>query len=471
MSTKINEMRLCKWLVALVLAACVFALPQRASAVCDFWSESSNVLSPIDANNSVDANDFKATDDVEAAKFHTTGGTVSGTKTVAFGDSTTASGNNSTALGLRTEAKGAGSFAAGYSASASNTVIDANADGAVAMGYAGGTSSYGDISTSEGATGGVAIGYAEDANIYAQSRGSVAMGYADNGGEILAKSGNGCVAIGHSNGGLIRAEAGGHPGGSMAMGYAGTDANISAGTSSGFSCFALGYSDANLSATGYGSIAMGRAYSGDTKASSTGSCAVAIGDGVVADANDAFAIGTGFTNSTADRFQVGSGQADLEVWSGNAKVNGDLEVTGDVCIGKRVFYRSDGGQNRESYRVREVTGTALFRHDFYVPLNCKKVTSIKLIGHLDAAEQSGTKELDVYSDYGAIGEAYNNHSEEEQDVAVEMTVCNWCACDITSAFDDVAAGDFCGAKVDHDTSMKVQWMGILLEYCVAYSSD
>jgi len=50
---------------------------------------------------------------IEGVKFKSTGCTATGTKAVAFGDSTEASGDYSTAMGSYTEASGSGSTAMG----------------------------------------------------------------------------------------------------------------------------------------------------------------------------------------------------------------------------------------------------------------------------------------------------------------------------------------------------------------------
>ena len=476
MSTKKRKMRSYKWLVALVLTVCVFGLVQSAGAT-EFWSESGDVLSPIDGNDCVDANNFTATDDVEAALFHTTGCTASGTKAVAFGDSTTASGDYSAAFGVKTKARGAGSLAIGYSTNTS-AEIDANGIGSLAMGYAGGTSPYGDIKA--WGDGSVAAGYCiSDSNIYAEGKGSIALGDANGTADILS-TGNGSFAGGYAYNGSIDA----NNDGAIALGYTASGDIHSYGKGS----VAMGHaaSTRTLEASGNGAIAMGYANTGDTKATANGS--VAIGDGVVASASNAFAFGTGITNSTADRFAVGFGETALEVWDANVKVNGHLCVGGSLPSGitvtelgtREVFFSTQQANQLSDYRVSNNGSTGTICTSFMVPPDFNDLVSLEMRGIVtsqvaDANRGNGgvNRNIDLYSDYASVDESYTTHSEENTSITytLENLDDEWFDFNIISVFDGdgddpgIAAGDVCGLKITHRTiGGYVRYAGIIMKY-------
>jgi len=466
-------MRSYKWLVALVLTVCVFALPQRAGAACDLWTESGDVLSPIDGNDSVDANNFTATDDVEADTFHTTGSTASGTKAVAFGDSTTASGDYSAAFGVKTKARGAGSLAIGYSTDTS-AEIDANGIGSLAMGYAGGTEPYGNIKA--WGDGSVAGGYSiSDSNIYAEGKGSIALGDANGTADILS-TGDGSFASGYAYNGSIDA----NDDGAIAIGYTASGDIHSYGKGS----VAMGHaaSSRTLEASGDGAIAMGYANTGDTKATANGS--VAIGDGVVASASNAFAFGTGITNSTADRVAVGFGETALEVWDANVKVNGDLCVTGTLtgpaitgASERTEFFVVDAGVVYGDYRIRNVASTSYLNVSFWVPDDFNDLVSLELKGIITpqvadnsrstaGLDANGHRTFELTSDYASVDEGWTTYSENQwMAYDLEGLDNEWYGFDISPLFDNLAAGDICGLIFDHNAAGGyIKYTGVELRY-------
>ena len=108
---------------------------------------------------------------IEGVKFKSTGCTATGTKAVAFGDSTEASGDYSTAMGSYTEASGSGSTAMGLCTTAGGIGSTAmgvwatvNGHKSTAMGY--NTTASGTYSTAVGSyttasgTGSIAMGHA-----------------------------------------------------------------------------------------------------------------------------------------------------------------------------------------------------------------------------------------------------------------------------------------------------------------------
>ena len=484
MNTINKKTQLYKYAVAAVLIV-ILAAAQITTAE-ELWKRSGTTLEPNESSHQIGGvTDFNCDPGTATAgKFRTTGCTASGTKAVAFGNNSTVSGNNaaafgdattasgakaaafgknstasgesSAAFGLGTKARGNASFAAGYCSGDANT-IDANGTGSLAAGYASGTTGPGKIRAWN--DGSIALGYAvNDSNIYSSGKGSIAMGDANGGAEILATA-DGAFVVGYCHDGFLQSS----EQGSIVMGYV-SDSNI---YSQGKGSIAMGNAATGrtIQSSGTGSIAMGYAYDGDTKATHDG--AVAIGDGVVADACDAFAIGKSFTNSTADSFAVGFGQKDLEVWDANAKVNGDMEVTTlKENETKTMFFPSDYGDYVGDYRTKPITTSGEYRFNFRTPSNYVSLVSLKLVGIVSSGAAGDGKNIDIQSDYAAIGEPPTTHSESDSTSTYNgLTANQWYGLDISGLFDSLAAGDNGGIYVKHNAiGGDIDYIGVILKY-------
>jgi hypothetical protein len=309
-------------------------------------------------------------------------------------------------------------------------------------------------------------------NVTASGDGSLAGGVSHRTGVIEA-SGMGSFAMGYNQIGNGDMFAKGD--GSMAFGYPGGTIEAN-----GPGSIAMGYGD--VISGGAGSIAMGngpRAFGSGSIALGCGSqtlneCSVAIGNSVIAGPNQVtLAFGSSFTNNTAESFAVGFGQADFEVWSGNTRVNGDLEVTGAVkgTIGeeKEVFFEADYADNLGDLRTRNVGGTSLFRFTFRVPSDFVSLVSLKLQGYISAGAAQNNRDIDLDSDYGGAGEAYNNHSESDPNSTYNLSTYSGklYEFDISGLFNSpgITAGDTCGLKASHNNlGGVIDYTGIVLKY-------
>jgi hypothetical protein len=236
---------------------------------------------------------------IEGVKFKSTGCTATGTKAVAFGTLTEASGVYSTAMGYDTTASGGAATAMGC-------YTQANGILSTAMGY--NTTASGTYSTSMGA-GTTAIGNSSTAMGYdttAIGLRSTAMGAGTTAsGDYSTAMGQGTTASGSH---------------STAMG-ATTEA--SGGTSIATGMFTMAFGDA--------STAMG------VFTSATGDYSVAMGFGVGAGtASCTTAIGKSFTNTVQDSFAVGFGQKDFMVESGKVTVGVRDANEGILVVGNYV---------------------------------------------------------------------------------------------------------------------------------------
>jgi hypothetical protein len=117
------------------------------------------------------------------------------------------------------------------------------------------------------------------------------------------------------------------------------------------------------------------------------------------------------------------------------------------------------------YRVRSVAGTGAFDYTFRAPHDLAGIASLALIGAPNA-DFAGTGEIDLTSNYGAVGEASDTHVETQSLVGLSGTADQWLAWDLSGVFTQLEAGDICGVMVDHVTGIgtAINYVGIVLRY-------
>jgi hypothetical protein len=106
-------------------------------------------------------------------------------------------------------------------------------------------------------------------------------------------------------------------------------------------------------------------------------------------------------------------------------------------------------------------GTANFT--FSVPPDYTTLVSLQLV--VIAASTAAALDIDISSDYGAAGEAYNTNSESNTTSTFSVTVDQLSGLDISSVFSALAANDFCGIFVDHNAiGQTLYYLGVFLRY-------
>lgn len=82
---------------------------------------------------------------------------------------------------------------------------------------------------------------------------------------------------------------------------------------------------------------------------------------------------------------------------------------------------------------------------FRVPYDFTSITSAEAIIIPD--QTNATTNIDINSDYGAIGEAYNNHSESDTASTYNLTQNQIYALDVSGILTGIAAGDYVGIRI------------------------
>jgi hypothetical protein len=109
-----------------------------------------------------------------------------------------------------------------------------------------------------------------------------------------------------------------------------------------------------------------------------------------------------------------------------------------------------------------VGATARVSIHFQVPDDFDTFDSLYL---LYVPGTNGTSDFDLSSDYGAAGEAYNNHSETATGEGASVTQNNLYAHDVSGVFSSIADNDYCALQVTHGGTGPVLYiLGLLLVY-------
>lgn len=124
---------------------------------------------------------------------------------------------------------------------------------------------------------------------------------------------------------------------------------------------------------------------------------------------------------------------------------------------------TDYGANRGDFRVRAQGNTGTFRYTFNVPPDFDSLVSLELIAIPQFT--SVASNIDLFSDYGALGELFTTHSEADTTSTFPFTLDTLTAVDISSVFSSLSAGDFCGMFFDHKAvGGTVDYLGIKMVY-------
>jgi len=157
-----------------------------------------------------------------------------------------------------------------------------------------------------------------------------------------------------------------------------------------------------------------------------------------------------------------------KLWVQDIDVSGTLNVSGNLTgITKEVFYSVETSGNIGTFRTRSVGATGNQNFNVVVPDDFVSLVSVEAIVIVSGAGAPGAgKDIDLNSNCGNVGEAYNANSESDttstytipaQNVVWEMNV--------SSVFSGISAGDYCGINIDHNgIGGSIDYLGIKLRY-------
>jgi hypothetical protein len=118
---------------------------------------------------------------------------------------------------------------------------------------------------------------------------------------------------------------------------------------------------------------------------------------------------------------------------------------------KTVFFMAtDYANTTGDFRSRRIGATGAHEFTFPIPPDFSSLVSCDAIGIYLGSGGSG-KQIDLYSDYGALGEDYNQHDESDIGTLFDFTGKSnkIVDVDISSVLSSIAAGDYVGVHIDH----------------------
>ncbi len=151
---------------------------------------------------------------------------------------------------------------------------------------------------------------------------------------------------------------------------------------------------------------------------------------------------------------------------GLVTVGGQLPLSPSGLI-ETVFFGAEHIQVKGDFLVRNVPPTGGFRYTFQTPEDFGELSSIHAVGIPSA---NGTNEdIDLSSDYGKPGEAFDFHSETDTTITYSFTADEITLLDVSSVFSALEALDLCGLQMNHNLSGGATWhaLGVLMRYVIA----
>ncbi len=159
---------------------------------------------------------------------------------------------------------------------------------------------------------------------------------------------------------------------------------------------------------------------------------------------------------------------DAPGWDAMVRRNTKLSDNRFVSLGAgRVFYEAETNGAAGNRRVRNVGGTGNFNFNFRVPGDFGSLISLKAIGIIRSSVDGSGKQIALSSSYGAIGESAAQHTGSNTPTYDFTGLLNKIAgIDISSVFASLAAGDYCGVNLNHQTigGGGIDYLGIELIY-------
>jgi len=154
----------------------------------------------------------------------------------------------------------------------------------------------------------------------------------------------------------------------------------------------------------------------------------------------------------------------LRYKTGSGKLEYDSVIGGGstMCW----FFPVDHDSNYGEYRVQSISGTGSFRFTFFIPHCLSVITHVHMICIVTASAAQAGRDIDLYSNYGADGELYNQNTEQDITSTYDLSAYpeKFHEFDIAHVFSSIAAGDRCGIRVDHKSiGGYIRYLGIKVE--------
>jgi len=134
---------------------------------------------------------------------------------------------------------------------------------------------------------------------------------------------------------------------------------------------------------------------------------------------------------------------------------------------KSVFFgATNHDANLGDFRVQNLAATGSHRFTFHTPLDFTSLVKLVLLGVPTAGAAGAAKDIDLFSDYAGVGEAYNTHSQSDTTSTYNTGSANVIfELNIAPLFTSLAASDCAGIFVDHKSiGGTISYLGIVMWY-------
>lgn len=161
-------------------------------------------------------------------------------------------------------------------------------------------------------------------------------------------------------------------------------------------------------------------------------------------------------------------KSDEELYiKGDDSVNKKL-ISVPSTVHKSIFFTAPFaiGGSLGDFKVLSIGASSSNRFTFNIPPDFVTLQKLVLIYSAASGANGSGKNIDLTSDYGAISEQYNNHSESDTSSTYTIeAVGEMAELNISGVFSSIAAGDYCGLLVSHSAiGGSIDYLGTLLEY-------
>ena len=137
-----------------------------------------------------------------------------------------------------------------------------------------------------------------------------------------------------------------------------------------------------------------------------------------------------------------------------------------TTITKEYFTPADPDTAHGTYRARSVASGGSHQFNFKVPHNFESIASLVIVGYPTAGAAGTGKDIDLTSEYGALGQSKAVHTESDTTATYDLGTTDVIfELDLAPVFTSLAAGDYCGILVDQQVvGGTVYYLGIRLRY-------
>jgi len=130
---------------------------------------------------------------------------------------------------------------------------------------------------------------------------------------------------------------------------------------------------------------------------------------------------------------------------------------------KEFFHPANPSTNFGNYRVRAVATNGNHNFNLMVPSDFASLVSVEMI--FISGGTFVAQNIDLSSEYGAIGEQNDNHAETDVAFTTSGTADETGSYSLASVLSSLAAGDFVGINIDHQgIGTSLNYLGIRLIY-------